>query len=162
MRPPPLSAEILPERLLARPYAVLVPNASRPEKLWPLEHWCTLGQQLQSQGLSPVILWGSSSEQDYAQRIARSCNGWVPPFLKVAQVCSVMSQAQVVVGLDTGFTHIAAAVGCSVVGIYCDHPPELAGLMGDGTLISLGGKGKSPTLESVLSALARIQSSSIR
>jgi heptosyltransferase-1 len=162
LTPPVLSGDVFPESIFNAPYAVLVPNASRPEKLWPHEDWCKVGQHLLAQGYTPVVLWGSPSEQANAELIARECGGWVPPFLKVAQVCGLMARAQLVVGLDTGFTHIAAALGCSVVGIYCDHPPELAGLTGNGTLISLGGKGRSPSLAAVLDATRTLQSSSIR
>ena len=136
------------------PYAVLIPNASRPEKLWPERHWVAVGRELHDKGLLPLVLWGRESEQTLAERIAASCDGDVPPFLKVGQMASVLAGAQQVVGLDTGFTHLAAAFGRPTIGIYCDHAPGLAGLAGSGPLASIGGKGQVPSRNDVLALLA--------
>jgi heptosyltransferase-1 len=55
-----------------------------------------------------------------------------------------------VVGLDTGFTHLAAAMGKPTIGIYCDHEPGLAGIVGPGGVASIGGKGQMPSQQEVL------------
>lgn len=134
-------------------YAVLIPNASRPEKHWPQPHWQAVGRHLQAQGLSPVVLWGSPAEAEMAQAIAAGCGGWVPPFLTVEEAARLLAGAAVVVGLDTGFAHVAAAVGRPVVGIYCDHEPGLTGITGPAPGASLGGKGQQPALADVMQAL---------
>ncbi|MBK7261699.1 MAG: lipopolysaccharide heptosyltransferase I [Rubrivivax sp.] len=136
-------------------YAVLIPNASRPEKLWPEARWIAVGKRLQGSGFTPVVLWGSAAEQTLAERIAAGCDGEVPPFLRVHEMAAVLAQAQAVVGLDTGFTHLAAALGRPTIGIYCDHEPGLAGVTGPGPVFSLGGKFKLPTLADVLALLDR-------
>lgn len=136
-----------------RPYAVLIPNASRPEKLWPERHWAALGQRLQQQGWQPVVLWGRPDEQSLAESIAASCEGDVPPFLSVADMAGVLAGAQQVVGLDTGFSHLAAALGRPTVGIYCDHEPGLAGIIGSGPVASVGGKGQVPSKGEVMALL---------
>jgi heptosyltransferase-1 len=139
-------------------YAVLIPNASRPEKLWPERRWAAVGQRLKDKGWLPVVLWGSEAEQTLAERIAASCEGDVPPFLKVGEAAALLAGAQHVVGLDTGFTHIAAALGRPTLGIYCDHEPGLAGLTGGGQGVpvdSLGGKGQVPGQNEVMSLLER-------
>jgi len=79
----------------------------------------------------------------------------VPPFLQVGQMAAVLAGAQQVVGLDTGFTHLAAALGRPTLGIYCDHEPGLAGLAGAGPLASIGGKGQVPSKNDVLALLAQ-------
>ena len=136
-------------------YAVLIPNASRAEKLWPEARWVTVGRRLHDRGWRPVVLWGSDAEQTLAERIAAGCDGEVPPFLRVHEMAAVLAQAQAVVGLDTGFTHLAAALGRPTIGIYCDHEPGLAGVTGPGPVFSLGGKFKLPTLADVLALLDR-------
>lgn len=135
------------------PYAVLIPCASRPEKLWPHDDWVAVGQRLRQQGWDVVVLWGSPEEQARAQAIAQACGGQVPPFLTVSQVIGTLAQAQVVVGLDTGMTHIAAACGRSTLGLYCDHEPGLAGVTGPGRVVSLGGKGQVPPRQAVMEVL---------
>ncbi len=134
-------------------YAVLIPNASRPEKLWPERHWIAVGRRLHEAGFLPVVLWGRDAEQTLAERIAAGCEGDVPPFLKVGEMAAVLAGAAQVVGLDTGFTHLAAAYGRPTIGIYCDHEPGLAGLTGPGPVASLGGKGRVPSRQDVLALL---------
>lgn len=145
-----------PRAELRQPYVVLIPNASRPEKHWPEHHWQALGRGLLAQGLQPVVLWGSGPEQAMAQRIAQGCEAWVPPFLTVQEATAVLAGARLVVGLDTGFAHVAAALGRPVVGIYCDHEPGLTGITGNGPGASLGGKGQQPSFEAVASAVQRV------
>lgn len=135
------------------PSAVLVSCASRPEKLWPEPHWIALGQRLQQAGLVPVLVWGNDAERSRAERIAAGCGGAVPPFLSVAGMAAVLGQARCVVGLDTGFSHLAAAFGAPTIGIYCDHEPGLAGITGPGPVASFGGKGQRPGLDMVMAQL---------
>ena len=138
------------------PYAIIIPNASRAEKLWPERRWAAVGQRLKMKGWLPVVLWGSDAEQTLAERIAASCEGDVPPFLKVADVAALLAGAQHVVGLDTGFTHLGAALGRPTLGIYCDHEPGLAGITGSGRdaiVASIGGKGEVPTQQDVMALL---------
>jgi heptosyltransferase-1 len=135
------------------PYAVLIPNASRPEKLWPERHWVAVGSRFRELGWQPVVLWGRPEEQTLAERIAASCEGDVPPFLRVGEMAGVLAGARHVVGLDTGFTHLAAALGKPTVGIYCDHEPGLAGLSGPGPVASIGGKGQVPSRAEVLALI---------
>ncbi len=137
------------------PSAALIPCASRPEKLWPEDRWITVGQRLQAAGLTPVIVWGNEDERQRAERIAAGCDGVVPPFLSVADMAAVLGAARQIVGLDTGFSHLAAAFGAPTIGIYCDHEPGLAGLSGPGPVASFGGKGQVPALDEVLAQLER-------
>jgi heptosyltransferase-1 len=131
-------------------YGVIIPNASRKEKHWPERHWVAVGRRMLELGWMPVVCWGLPDEQTLAERIAASCDGDVPPFLKVGEMASVLAGAQQVVGLDTGFTHLAAALGRPTLGIYCDHEPGLAGITGPGRVASIGGKGQVPGRNEVL------------
>lgn len=134
-------------------YAVLIPNASRAEKLWPERHWVAVGRFLQERGWMPVVLWGRDDEQTLAERIAAGCDGDVVPFLKVGEMAGVLANAQMVVGLDTGFTHLAAALGRPTLGIYCDHEPGRAGVTGSGWVESIGGRKQVPGRAEVLGLL---------
>ena len=143
IRPPPPSWPAPPR------YAVLIPSASRDDKLWPEPHWVALGRQFAALGWTPVVLWGNPAEQARAQRIADGCTGLLPPFLPVQDMAALLAHAHCVVGLDTGFSHLAAAFGVPTLGIYCDHEPALAGIVGPGWVRSIGGKGQRPSLEAV-------------
>lgn len=138
-------------------YAALIPCASRPEKLWPLKDWIAIGQQLRSQGMDVAVMWGSQEEELRAKEIAQAINGAVPPFLTVAQAGDTLAHSSLVIGLDTGMTHLAAAHGRPTLGIYCDHEPGLTGVTGSGQVISLGGKGQAPSLDAVMQAMRKLQ-----
>ena len=81
---------------------------------------------------------------------AAGCDGEVPPFLNVHDMAALLGGTKRVVGLDTGFSHLAAALGKPTIGIYCDHEPGLAGIVGPGGVASVGGKGQVPSLQQVL------------
>ena len=135
------------------PCAALIPCASRVEKLWPEACWTALGQRLMVAGLTPVVVWGNDEERARAERIAAGCGGVVPPFLSVADMAAVLGRARQIVGLDTGFSHLAAAFGQPTIGIYCDHEPGLAGITGPGPVASIGGKAQVPALDAVMALL---------
>lgn len=135
-------------------YAVLITGASRPEKLWPEPSWLAIAATLREAGYGLVWLWGSPEEEARCKRLASAAGGEVPPFLTVADASALLAKATLCVGLDTGFSHIAAAFGVPTVGIYCDHEPGLVGLMGEGYVASVGGRGQVPEVGEV-AALVR-------
>ena len=158
-----------------RAYAVLIPGASRDEKLWPEAHWQAVAKRLVGQGLQVCWLWGSAPERERVLRLARACgsvqdasaqnvavatdalaNSLVPPFLSVAQAAALIADAQVVVGLDTGFTHLAGALGRPTVGIFCDFDATQCAVTGDAPCESLGGVGQIPALDAVEAAVHRL------
>ena len=94
---------------------------------------------------------GLLDEQALAQSLAGP-QAEVPPFLTVAQAAGLLGHAEIVVGLDTGFTHLAAAFDVPTLGIYCDHSPGLAGDRGR-LRPKPGGKGTPPTEQDVLASL---------
>ncbi|MFO1219803.1 MAG: lipopolysaccharide heptosyltransferase I [Burkholderiaceae bacterium] len=155
---PPVFGLAAPTRLAWKPRgdtAALIPCASRPEKIWPEARWITVGRRLKAMGLSPLVVWGTEEEQVRAERIAAGCEGEVPPFLNVHDMAGLLAGARRVVGLDTGFTHLAAAFGKPTIGIYCDHDPGLAGIVGPGGVASVGGKGQVPSLNEVMALVER-------
>lgn len=140
---------------LRGPSAALIPCASRPEKVWPEARWIAVGKRIKAMGLWPLVIWGTEEEQVLAERIAAGCEGDVPPFLNVSDMAALLAETQRVIGLDTGFTHLAAALGRPTIGIYCDHEPGLAGIVGPGGVASVGGKGQVPPQAEVLALLER-------
>jgi heptosyltransferase-1 len=133
--------------------AVLIPCASRPEKFWPVDGWRAVRNRCEAAGLPCVILWGNETERDMAQAIAQGSSALIPPFLSVGDMASVLDGAELVVGLDTGFTHLAAALEAPTLGIYCDHEPGLTGVTGGPWVRSLGGKGHPPAQAEVMESL---------
>jgi heptosyltransferase-1 len=136
------------------PYAVLVHATSAPEKLWPEEHWVELATRLGERGVRSVLPWGSTAERLRAEDIARPVPGVVvAPGLELADVATVLAGARAAVGVDTGLTHLAAALKVPTVGIYSATDPAATGLYGCARALNLGGIGKPPSIRDVLAAL---------
>jgi heptosyltransferase-1 len=135
------------------PYAVLLPNASRMSKLWPEDCWIALESMLSERGLASVLFWATPDEESRVARlVAKMRRAVAAPRSTIDAIAATIASAGLVVGLDTGLTHLAAALGRSTVGIYCDYDPRLVGLVGDGPVRSLGGVAKVPSLDDVIAA----------
>lgn len=160
LRPPALEGEL---RALVggRDYAVLLTNASRATKLWPDERWATVEAWLAARGLLSLLFWGSDEEGvRTCARAAGMRDAEVAPRAPLDAIAATLAGARVVVGLDTGLSHLAAAVGAPTVGIYCDYDPALAGITGDAPCESLGGVGRAPSTDEVIAAIERVLATS--
>jgi heptosyltransferase-1 len=77
----------------------------------------------------------------------------VPKRLSIEELAKLFVNAQSVVGLDTGLTHLAAALGVQTVGIYCGSDPVLTGLYGAPRAKNVGAAGRTPEAAEVLQML---------
>jgi len=67
----------------------------------------------------------------------------------------VLAGARAVAGVDTGLTHLAAALDVPTAGIYCATDPAATGLYGCARSTNLGGPGAPPAVDEVMSVLER-------
>ncbi len=134
-------------------YCVLLHATSADSKLWPEHYWVDLGQQLRTQGLTCVLPWGNEHEKQRSLRLQSAiADSIVPPQWDLNALTSVLSGARLVVGVDTGLTHLAAALKVPTVGIFCATDPKATGIFGCPRSMHLGGIGKPPILEAVWKA----------
>lgn len=147
----PLQADWLPKA----PYAVLLHATSRADKQWSEAAWQTLQVELAARGVISILPWGSAVEYARAQRLAQATNSSiVTPRLSVADAAALLAGSQVVVGVDTGLTHLAVAVGVPVIALYVQSKPSLTGVYGgQAPLLSLGSLGQAPSLATVVATL---------
>jgi heptosyltransferase-1 len=129
-------------------YAVLLTMTSRADKLWPDQRWVELARGLRMPAMLP---WGSEAERSRAQRIAAEAGATaIPRRLGIDELASLFAGAAAVVGLDTGLTHFAAALGVPTVGIYCGSDPALTGIHGARRAANVGAAGRPPEVAEVL------------
>ncbi len=141
----------------AAPYALALHATSRADKLWPEHAWQRLLAHFAQAGLTVLLPWGSEVERARSERIAHAAaNAIVPPRQTLPGMATLARSAEIVVGVDTGLTHLAAALGTPTVAIFTTTDASLAGVARTGThAVDLGGNGRVPTLEDVIGAAGR-------
>lgn len=137
------------------PRVVFLHSTSRASKLWPEASWVALGRALIERGLQVVLPWGKDAERERSDRIAMALPGAiVPPALGLQPMAELLAGSRAVVGVDTGLTHLAAALDVPVVAIYRATDPALTGVYGARNAVNLGGTDHSPTVEEVKQVLS--------
>lgn len=145
----PLAADWLP----AQPYAVLLTATSRAAKEWPEADWHALGTALIATGLRCVLPGGSAHERLRAARLAQSLGrASAAPALDLTALAGLLAGATLVVGVDTGLVHLAAALGRPTLALYCASDPALTGVLADTPHRNLGGDGSPPTAAAATAA----------
>ena len=119
-------AEIPRARLFAtpqpssRPYAVLHPLASAPDKTWPSSNFLEVAKTLEKRlGLEPIFIGGPGESLD-AFRPYRCLAGSPLEGIK-----SLLAGAALFVGNDSGPAHMAAAFGLPVVVLFGSSDPDI-------------------------------------
>jgi len=142
-------------------YAVLLHATARASKEWPEAGWIGLGEVLAARGLRVVLPWGNARERARAERLAAAIPGArVPPREPLDQVARLIAGARVVVGVDTGLLHLAAALDVPVVAIFVDSVPALTGPVSAAPFAVVGADGAPPALPDVLAALDKVEAAS--
>ena len=146
----PLAAAWLP----AAPYCVLLTASSRADKLWPEAGWLQLAAALNARGLACVLPGGSAEERERAARLAGGmAQAVAAPPMGITELARLLAGARLVVGVDTGLSHIAAALGRLTFCLFAGSHPELTGVHAGDTAINLGGAGAAPTASQVVAAV---------
>jgi heptosyltransferase-1 len=131
-------------------YVVGLHATARADKTWEERRWVELARCLASNGLMIVLPWGGAEEHQRSHRIASGIKGAiVPPELGYAEIAALLGAAAAVVGVDTGLTHLASALGAPTVAIYAASWSEFNGVIGPGFVANLGGPGAPPEVEAV-------------
>jgi heptosyltransferase-1 len=105
------------------PYALFFHSTAREAKRWSNKNWISLGKELSSRGFQVVLPWGNLAEKAVSEMLAAQIpDAFVPAAFSIAQAFSVISDAALTVGVDTGLTHLAAVLNKPTVEIYCDSP----------------------------------------
>ncbi|MDE2299680.1 MAG: lipopolysaccharide heptosyltransferase I [Burkholderiales bacterium] len=99
---------------------VFVHGTSRDDKLWPEADWIELGRRAVRTGWRVALPQAGATEQARARRIAlaigEACEVW--PTTTIDQMIDHMGCAGGVIGVDSGLSHIAVALGLPHVQIY--------------------------------------------
>ena len=125
------------------PRVLLSPGASPRQayKRWPAARFGELARRLRKMGVTVRVSWGPG-EQDLASAVTGAAGGGpvlLPP-TSLALLAELARQADLLVGNDSGPTHLASLVGTRVVVLYGPTDPVVNAPWGDGHL-ALDGAG---------------------
>jgi heptosyltransferase-1 len=149
--------DLQPSWLPAQAYTVFFHGTARAAKRWAPAHWVHLGRLIAAHGMPVLLPWGSQEEKQAAQQLAAQLpNAQVLPQLPMMEAVTLAQRAALVVGVDTGLTHIAAAFNRPTIELYCDSPRWKTQGDWSPNIINLGDLGQPPGLPEVEAAVAAL------
>ncbi|MFD1984843.1 lipopolysaccharide heptosyltransferase I [Mesorhizobium newzealandense] len=127
--------------------AFLLHGTSREDKKWPAEDWIETARLLVEREMTPVTTWSNEREKAVAEAIA----GAVPstilvPKSPLAEIAAIIGHSTLIIGADTGLTHLASAFGLPTVAVFLATEPGLTGPRGQyaSTLLAAPGERVTP------------------
>jgi heptosyltransferase-1 len=120
-------------------YAVFAPFTTRPQKHWFEDAWRELADLIQrSLAITPVLL-GAPADRQAAARIAGAGSmADLTGHTSLAQAAAVIRQAALVIGVDTGLTHIGVALNRPTIALFGSTRPYLDACRPNARVIWLG------------------------
>lgn len=142
---------------ITTPYWLFLHGTTWDTKLWPESYWIDLAGLALEQGKSVLLPWGNDEELQRAKRIEQACqqkqqalNGDV--FVRVLErmglneLNAYLAYADAVAGVDTGLSHVAAAMEVPSVAIYGATDSVLTGVLGPKVTVLNSAKDCAPCL----------------
>jgi len=97
-----------------RALVALCPGCKKPANSWPLDRFIELGRRILSTGSAEIVILGGPSDRALAAQFDPDILNAAGEF-SVAGSAALLSHCSLLIGLDTGTTHLAAAVGVPCV-----------------------------------------------
>jgi heptosyltransferase-1 len=109
-------------------YAVICPFTTRPQKHWIESYWPELAHSLREQlGIGTVML-GGPGDRDAAARLREASGGAIIDAAgrtRLREAAALIEGARLLVGVDTGLTHISTAFEIPTIAIFGSTCPYL-------------------------------------
>jgi ADP-heptose:LPS heptosyltransferase len=123
---------------------ILHPGAGSPAKAWP--GFGRLAGRLRARGRPVVVVGGPADASAVARTVTE---GAVPESvvgrdLSLPRLAALFRSASVLVGNDSGLSHLAAAVGCPTIALFGPTDPRVWAPIGEGVVV-LGGEAPTAT-----------------
>ena len=119
---------LLSEHGVSKHFAAICPFTTRPQKHWPAEHWAELLPGIERDfGLTPVIL-GGPADREEGERIRSSSGGRgvnLAGRTGLGQSLALVCGADLVLGVDTGLTHMGVLSRLPSVALFGSTRPYL-------------------------------------
>jgi heptosyltransferase I len=112
-------------------YIVFLHGTTWETKEWPIQYWQKLSELLNQNNIKIVVSFYNVKEQNLTKELAlNNPNVTVVSDLNIMQIARMLANAMAVVAVDTGFAHLAGAIGVPTIGIFgptCTHKSKITG-----------------------------------
>jgi heptosyltransferase I len=144
----------------ARDQVFLAHGTTRVDNEWALERWAALAQRLVADGCCLVLAHSNAREQQFCEALAQQHPAATQtlPRMGLAEVLDAMSLCQGVIGVDSGLSHLAVALGLPHVQIFSQDRAWRAGPVGVAHQLALGGR-HTPGVDEVWQAWCQVRAS---
>jgi heptosyltransferase-1 len=134
------------------PTVFLLHGTSRDDKKWPVADWIETARLLLARDFLPVTTWSNAAERDVAAALAAAVpQTTVLDKMPLGALAEKLGQSALVIGADTGLTHLANAHGIPTVAVFTATRPGLTGPLGPRSValtlsapLEVAGAGESP------------------
>lgn len=104
-----------------KPWVIFNPSASDVSKMWPLDKFCTVANELAQNYDVHLVVIGSKKDSAHVQKFLQGvsepvCN--LGGLLSLGMLGVLLKKSALLISNDSGPVHVAQAVGTSVVSIF--------------------------------------------
>lgn len=103
------------------------PGSGSVKKCWPAERFEDLARELKARGFEILFILGPADEriEERISNLATELNALCARSLPLLRLGAILSRCSAYIGNDSGVTHLAAAVGIPVAGIFGPTDPAI-------------------------------------
>jgi heptosyltransferase I len=132
-------------------------GTTRTDNEWPLAHWIVLANTFIACGHPIVLPQSNSHEQSFCEALRNACGNaiLILPRMNLSEMLNAMSTCCGVVGVDSGLSHMAVALGLPHVQIFSQDRAWRAGPIDLPHQVAIGGT-DTPSANEVIAAWQRV------
>ncbi|TCJ18382.1 lipopolysaccharide heptosyltransferase family protein, partial [Parasulfuritortus cantonensis] len=120
------AAALCAESGLTAGFAVFCPFTTRPQKHWFDERWIELARLFQAEFGVPVAWLGGPGDRGHAEALAAAGGGvCLAGRTSLAVAAALIGRARLLVGVDTGLTHLGLAMARPTLALFGSTRPYL-------------------------------------
>jgi lipopolysaccharide heptosyltransferase II len=111
----------------AKPIILLHPGVSDPKRKYPLDYWIQIAKTLCHDKRYQYLVTGSAAEKEEASIMEAATDGnvrSVAGLLELDVFAALIDLASLVISVNTGTVHLAAAIQTPVVVLYANSNPQ--------------------------------------
>jgi heptosyltransferase-1 len=118
--------KVLAEAGVGPDFAVFCPFTTRPQKHWFDERWVELARQVQAEFGKAVVFLGGPADREHGAALAQASGAFsLAGKTALGEAAAIIQQARLLVGVDTGLTHLGLAMAAPTLALFGSTRPYL-------------------------------------